>query len=509
MKRYILPFLIFIAVLLRLYRIEATMTFLEDEGRDMLMVKRMVDAKRPVFLGPQTSTGDMYLGPFYYYFITPALLIADWNPVGPAVLIALTGVITVWLLYIFIKSWYGEFPAAITAFLYASLPLVVATTRNSWNPNLVPLVSLLFIFTLDKITSVKKSSSKIPRKWFFSLGILAGILTQLHYMTLVFLLTSAIYLLVHFRRRPKKLFQLIIYSLFGFVVINIPFLIFEWRNDFVNLQAIARFVTSRDTPNIRYSLPAWLWWDKFSSTSIKLIGGILGISAFRLDSLAIPITAAFFVLSALGILAGGAKSSRFPSHLYHLIAPLAVLGIYQEYIHLHYLGFLYPVVFFLIGALLASPNKKLKITVSAFVLVVALYALPTTSSYLRSGPTNQTKRAREVASYIARDSAGSSYNVVSSPKTHTTPYQYFLAISDFPPSLELSETLYLICQDQPCTPEDINSSLLYITGPAHPYLANYIGHPLFNYFDRPRTLIFNDHVSNGIWVAKLALSADQ
>jgi hypothetical protein len=41
------------------------------------------------FIGPQTSIGNMYLGPFFYYLIAPSLLLANFSPVGPAIFIGL------------------------------------------------------------------------------------------------------------------------------------------------------------------------------------------------------------------------------------------------------------------------------------------------------------------------------------------------------------------------------------------------------------------------------------
>src|SRR3989339_831621 len=113
MRKFILRYwplilLVLIALFIRLYRLPATLIFLEDEGRDLLIVKRMIDTLRPVLLGPQTSTGNMYLGPLYYYFITPAVFLSRMNPLGPAVFIGLTGAFTVYLLYLFGTKWFGK-----------------------------------------------------------------------------------------------------------------------------------------------------------------------------------------------------------------------------------------------------------------------------------------------------------------------------------------------------------------------------------------------------------------
>ena len=70
---------------LRLWRIREYMTFLGDEGRDVLIVKRMIVDHDITFLGPTASVGGFFLGPIYYYFITPFLWAFNLDPVGPVV----------------------------------------------------------------------------------------------------------------------------------------------------------------------------------------------------------------------------------------------------------------------------------------------------------------------------------------------------------------------------------------------------------------------------------------
>ncbi|EKD67760.1 MAG: hypothetical protein ACD_48C00233G0002, partial [uncultured bacterium] len=83
----ILPFLPILVILvlaayLRLYRIADYMTFLGDEGRDVLIVKRMIVDHKFTLLGPTASVGGFFMGPIYYYFMLPFLWAWNLNPVG-------------------------------------------------------------------------------------------------------------------------------------------------------------------------------------------------------------------------------------------------------------------------------------------------------------------------------------------------------------------------------------------------------------------------------------------
>src|SRR3989338_7539538 len=108
-------FIISFAAFLRLYRIEDYMTFLGDEGRDVLVVYNILHGKFTL-LGPTASVGGFFLGPIYYYFMTPFLWLFNYNPVGPAVMVALFGIATVFLIYKIGEEFFGIRVGLVSAF---------------------------------------------------------------------------------------------------------------------------------------------------------------------------------------------------------------------------------------------------------------------------------------------------------------------------------------------------------------------------------------------------------
>jgi len=126
--------ILILASFYRLYRIEDYMTFLGDEGRDVLVVYNILHGKLTL-LGPTSSVGGFFLGPIYYYFMAPFLWLFNYNPVGPAIGVALIGIATVFLLYKIALTLFNKRIALIASFLYSISPLVVTYSRSSWNPN--------------------------------------------------------------------------------------------------------------------------------------------------------------------------------------------------------------------------------------------------------------------------------------------------------------------------------------------------------------------------------------
>ena len=152
------------------------MTFLGDEGRDVIVAREILSGNLTL-LGPRASAGDFFLGPIYYYMIAPFLFLTRYDPVGPAIMVALFGIGTVALVYFFAKEFFGIKAALIASILYAISPLVVAYSRSSWNPNLMPFFSLLLLFLIIK--AGKSQSIRL----FVLVGFLLGIAIQLHYLT--------------------------------------------------------------------------------------------------------------------------------------------------------------------------------------------------------------------------------------------------------------------------------------------------------------------------------------
>ena len=66
----LLSLILLFSAFLRLYKIEDYMTFLGDQGRDVLIVYNILHGHLTL-LGPTSSVGGFFLGPFYYYFMAP------------------------------------------------------------------------------------------------------------------------------------------------------------------------------------------------------------------------------------------------------------------------------------------------------------------------------------------------------------------------------------------------------------------------------------------------------
>ena len=194
----ILTLILLVGAFLRLYKISQYMTFLGDEGRDVIIVRRLLAYGDFFLIGPGTSIGEMYLGPLYYYMMAPALFLAGFSPVGPAIQIALLGVVTIALVYFIGKEWFGKWGAALGAFLYAISPTLIIYSRSSWNPNIMPFFALACIYSLWRIWRARQW------KWVIVLGISFAFVLQSHYLGLLLAPTIGLFWLLTFLKEKRK-----------------------------------------------------------------------------------------------------------------------------------------------------------------------------------------------------------------------------------------------------------------------------------------------------------------
>ncbi|MEK7470711.1 MAG: glycosyltransferase family 39 protein [Patescibacteria group bacterium] len=187
---WILVIILALSAFLRLYKIGEYMTFLGDEGRDMIIIRRFLVEFHPPLIGPGTSVGSMYLGPLYYYMMAIPVLLANFSPVGPAVMVAILGVLTVFLIWFIGREWFGKIAGLVSALLYAISPTIIIFSRSSWNPNIMPFFSLLSIYAIWKVWKEKEY------KWMIVLGISLAFVLQSHYLGLLLIPTLFIFWLM-------------------------------------------------------------------------------------------------------------------------------------------------------------------------------------------------------------------------------------------------------------------------------------------------------------------------
>lgn len=441
---FLLAIVLIVAIFFRFWQIRDYVVFLGDEGRDMIVMRNMLVEKRPTFLGPTASVGGFYLGPIYYWMATPFLLLTRFDPVGPAYFVAVVGVLTVFILYKFLKEAVGFGPAILATSLYAMAPLIVRYSRSSWNPNPLPFFALLLIYFL--YLGVKRQKFI----YFLLAGAAFGVCVQLHYLATILLAITALIIIVNTNFRRWPLF--FIFASSGFLITFAPFLLFEIKNGFPNFQTILEFVTRGTTVGYKSTNYFWII-SNVGNIFLEFLTKINGTVVTRII---------FWTLAASGIFGlvkfwrESDKKLIFSIGLIWFIGGLAGLRFYTGQIFDYYFGFMFPAPFLLAGLIfsLAWPQKLLRIASVLATIILLIFFV--SNGFWRSPPNRLIDQTAHVADFVIEKSRGEPFNfglITDSNSDHA--YRYFLDVKGHKPvELEtlVTEQLLVVCESQKCAP---------------------------------------------------------
>ena len=487
------------AAFLRLYRISDYMTFLGDEGRDVLIVKHLLEGDL-IGLGPTASVGGFFTGPIYYYFMAPFLWLFRLDPVGPAIMVGLFGIATVFLVYLVGKTFFNVKAGLFAAALYAVAPLVIAHSRSSWNPNPLPFFSLLAIFF------VYQGVGKRALKFTFIAGILLGIALQLHYIATFLAVIIAVYIFFArshlaqgetFINALKRLIKNYVAAFFGFLAGYSPFLAFEATHGFPNIRTVMQFMFG-GTGETGYT------GDKFTAiiydVFFRLFGRLItrfpppeqitvGKDILLVDSygfsISVPLGFLYIVTMVLALgsislllyrMFRALREKSESAQIYLLILIWIVVGVglfgfYRKPIYDYYFGFMFPLPFLLVGMLLSTLYMRVKqgwLSILGKTLVVAVFLalllLNLDGRPMRYPPNRQLTQVRQISKFVLEKAQSQPFNfalITQGNSDHA--YRYFFEIDGNPPvTIEnvekdpqrrtVTDQLLLICEDPNCKP---------------------------------------------------------
>lgn len=473
----LLTFILLLAAFMRLYMISDYMTFLGDEGRDALVALGILHGHFTL-LGPQASAGNFFTGPIYYYMMTPFLWLFHLDPVGPAVMVALVGVATVWLIYIVGSEFFDRKTGIIAAALYSVSPLVITYSHSSWNPNVVPFFALLTLYLLYKSVTTVRSW-----KYYLLTGVVLGICVQLHYISLFLGAVVAFSLLAMHWYLNRKILILPIIKYYleilaGFIIGISPFLAFEVRHGFPNTKSIIQFIAASDTTNQSYATYS-AFYQPISDVFFRLFGRLIfnypspdlysGYSPLYLQVFAVIV----LLCAVASIITLIRSKNKFVVILLSiwLFFGVVLFGLYKKPIYDYYMVFMFPLPFFLVGNLIGKAlelkNKKfLYGLIIGSILFVAIFAYDLRFEPFQYGPNRQKAQAEEIAKFVISQTNNQPYNfalLAAGSGNSDYAYVYFLTILDHqpitiqPPSVDpqrktVTNQLLIVCEDLGCKP---------------------------------------------------------
>ena len=435
-KNWILVVVVLVGIFLRFYRLEGFVTFLGDQGRDAIIIKRIITGEHFPAIGAPTSVGQVYLGPFYYYFIAPWLLLFKFQPIGLAFGVAVYSSFYLLVNYFIVKELFNKKIALISTIFLSFSSVLIDFSRFSWNPNLLPLFVLLTIYFAIK--------SLQTNKWhyFFLLGAFLSFSIQLHYLAL-FLIPAIgiIFLSSLYKKSVKQLisqFHNFLISVLSFIIFSSPLIIFDLRHNFLNSKLFLALFKSSGTS---FASKINSFFDSFYYLNFYSFN--INLNKFFIYVLLVFLFIILFTLIK--------KSSNLKTFLLIFFITIVGMSLYNGPKHPHYFGILFPLYFVIISYFLASLNQSSfgKIVIAFFI---SGYIFLNFQKYyfLRNQPNNQIAHAEKVAQFLDKKIGKEKFNFAVQPDGDPEDaYLYFLELKGKVPldrkKLEVGNEMFIVC----------------------------------------------------------------
>jgi hypothetical protein len=183
-------------------------------------------------IGPRTGYAQMFTGPLIYYLNAILLWFSHsiYSVVFASVFISL---ITGTSLYFISRRYFNPETSLVTLFLWAVSPYIVELDRIPWNPNLTLIAGICALFPL-----FAKKLYKID----YLLLFIGSLLSYQAHFSGIFILFLTIFISIIFHK--KSVLKIIPISLSGFLLSIASIVVFDFRNNWLNLNGLVELLTA-------------------------------------------------------------------------------------------------------------------------------------------------------------------------------------------------------------------------------------------------------------------------
>lgn len=153
---FIFCFIAFLFAFLRLYKLESSLEFYNDLGRDFLVMYDWKTTGKPPLLGPQTSTLAFNQSAWYFYALYPFYILFQQSLFSTTYAMLFYSLVCFFFTFFIVRKYANEFitPFFFYFFLSTIHPILITQQRFVWNPSFVLptlTISLFGILIVHKV----------------------------------------------------------------------------------------------------------------------------------------------------------------------------------------------------------------------------------------------------------------------------------------------------------------------------------------------------------------------
>lgn len=145
----LLTLLVLAGTAYRWFNLFDSTSFFFDQARDALKVAQILQGHLAL-VGPATDTPGLFMGPLWYYLLTPLYWVFKGDPFFVLLAVSLLDILTIPLMYFVGRVFVKEKAALLAAGIWAFNAQAVAYSRTLANPSTTVFWTLLFSYFLFK-----------------------------------------------------------------------------------------------------------------------------------------------------------------------------------------------------------------------------------------------------------------------------------------------------------------------------------------------------------------------
>ena len=231
-----LLFIFAVFAFLRFYHLPQRIGFGWDEERDARAVGEILNGDLKL-IGPRVlSDTGFFLAPYFFYLLAPFYAFSRLSPYATVYFSVFYNLTFFIISFLVLKKLFSQKVALLFLAFWAVNPHTLSFDTGAWNPVLIPLAFMVFLYLLAK-----------PKGFF--LGFIWGLGISFHVQ---FLLLAPMFIPL-LRKDKKKLVNVLL----GFILSFAPLILFDLKNNFLNLRLINDFLLTGGTRNYFSFLPVW------------------------------------------------------------------------------------------------------------------------------------------------------------------------------------------------------------------------------------------------------------
>lgn len=152
---WLLVVVLCVAIFLRVWKLESTMIFFADAGRDMLAAVQMIQTHKIPLLGIPSSVPQFKQGPLFVWFEAIIFLVFGPQPLAVGYAVAVLNCLSIVFFFLLLKKHTNSHVALLATLLLATSPLAVAHSRMPYH--ITPIISflLLYLWNIDRLIEQK------------------------------------------------------------------------------------------------------------------------------------------------------------------------------------------------------------------------------------------------------------------------------------------------------------------------------------------------------------------